>query len=104
MPGDLVTISVGHHHVEEGVTPRLVVGQAQVPEGLVAGITDDLGLRDCLHDEVRTPTVLMTSLSLHSPGAFVINPNKLSKLQIIRCKLSIARRKHQQSGPNLFFG
>ena len=103
MPGDLVTISVGHHHVEEGVAPRLVVGQAQVSEDLVTGITDDFGLRDCLHDEVRTRTVLMTPLSLHSPGAFVINPNKLSKLQIISCKLSIARRKYQHLGPTLFF-
>ena len=75
VPGDLVTISVGHHHVEESVTPGLMVSQTQVPEGLVTQVTQVPilrlcdGLSDCLHAQVRHLTVLyiMTPLSLHSP-------------------------------------
>ena len=42
MAGDLVTIGVGHHHVEEGVAPGLMVGQTQLPERDVTELTHHL--------------------------------------------------------------
>ena len=85
-----------------------MISQTQIPEDVVTEVTEVPillrlcdGLRDCLHVRVRKLTCALynhdsIALYCHSiPLRTFVKPNKLSKLQIIRCKLSIARRKQR---------